>query len=188
MPTPENLTPLTDAQRELVAANVRLAWWAVDALPRLARALGRREALSLACLALCRAARTYDPARSKFSTYALLCVRQQLAHAVEAASRPVRNCGRPPLPLEEARAVGVRDPEPVESRPWLSRAVAALPPRDRRIVRLWAGLDGEPLTDREIGERLGADRTTVQHWRRRAIERLREMAPASAVAAEGGGA
>lgn len=188
MPQAENTTPLTDEQRELVAANIRLAWWAVGVLPRLAEALGTQEAVSLAHLALCRAVRVYDPSRGKLSPLVMRYVKQQLVHAVTSSRRKKRGSGMKPLPLDAARHRGVCDADPDEPTPWLARAIDGLDACDRAIVRLWAGFEGEPLTDKQIGRRLGYSRSTVSQWRHRALAELRGQVPAGVAAEEGGSA
>jgi RNA polymerase sigma factor (sigma-70 family) len=177
---PENTTPLTDGQRDLAAGHVPLARWAAWRFPRLVRQLGEQEAVSLACLALCRCARAFDPARGGFSTIAVVYVRQQLCHAAERARRKKRGGGRRPLPLDESDAPGVRDPEPAEPEPWLPAALARLDATDRLILRLWAGFDGEPMAEVAIGVRLGMTRSAVSQRRKRALRELRGMAPRGA--------
>lgn len=174
---------LTDEGRELVAANIRLAYWAVGRLPRLVEMLGVQEAESLACLALCEAARDYRPALGELSTCVMRYVKTELIRAVTASRRKKRGGGRKPLPLDVARHRGVRDAEPAEPCGWLARGMDRLDRDDREILRLWAGYEGDPLTDEQIGRRLGWNRTTVSQWRRRALAVLRAVAEA-----EGGGA
>jgi RNA polymerase primary sigma factor len=57
----------------------------------------------------------------------------------------------------------------------LSRALATLPPRDARILRLYFGIEGgrEHTLD-EIGKMLGVTRERVRQLRDRALRRLRE--------------
>jgi RNA polymerase primary sigma factor len=57
----------------------------------------------------------------------------------------------------------------------LSRALATLPPRDARILRLYFGIEGgrEHTLD-EIGRMLGVTRERVRQLRDRALRRLRE--------------
>jgi RNA polymerase primary sigma factor len=57
----------------------------------------------------------------------------------------------------------------------LARALATLPPRDARILRLYFGLEGghEHTLD-EIGKMLGVTRERVRQLRDRALKRLRE--------------
>ncbi len=61
----------------------------------------------------------------------------------------------------------------------LRRAVAELPERDREVVSLRYGLDGEPMNLAEIGRRLGISRERARQLERAALERLagvRELA------------
>ena len=56
----------------------------------------------------------------------------------------------------------------------VERALASLPPREARILRLRYGLDGgPPLTLKEIGTRIGVSRERVRQIVRRALRKLR---------------
>jgi RNA polymerase primary sigma factor len=60
------------------------------------------------------------------------------------------------------------------------RALAPLPPRDRRVIVLYYGLDsGEPKTLDEIGRMLGVTRERVRQLRDRALAALRDGGAAS---------
>jgi RNA polymerase primary sigma factor len=54
--------------------------------------------------------------------------------------------------------------------------LSGLPARDRQILRLRYGLDGDPKTLEEIGEMLGLTRERVRQIERRAMDRLRVKA------------
>jgi RNA polymerase primary sigma factor len=61
----------------------------------------------------------------------------------------------------------------------LRSALAELPERDRQVVALRYGLDGEPATLAEVGRRLGISRERARQLERAALERLatvRELA------------
>jgi RNA polymerase primary sigma factor len=51
--------------------------------------------------------------------------------------------------------------------------LASLRPREARIVRLYFGFDGDPLTLKHIGARLGITRERVRQIKVRALSRLR---------------
>jgi RNA polymerase primary sigma factor len=56
----------------------------------------------------------------------------------------------------------------------LRRLLDALGPRDRKVIEMYYGLDGdEPRTLKEIGSALGVTRERVRQLRDRALERLR---------------
>jgi len=54
----------------------------------------------------------------------------------------------------------------------LSAAVARLPEREREVIRLRYGLEGEPLSLAEIGRRLGMTRERARQIEEEALERL----------------
>jgi RNA polymerase primary sigma factor len=55
----------------------------------------------------------------------------------------------------------------------IDRALATLPPRDARVLRLYFGLDnGREHTLEEIGQMLGVTRERVRQLRDRALKRL----------------
>ena len=56
----------------------------------------------------------------------------------------------------------------------LSQALAHLPPRDRKVLQLYYGLEtGEPMTLNQIAQILGVTRERVRQLRERALEALR---------------
>ncbi|HET9065150.1 MAG TPA: RNA polymerase sigma factor RpoD/SigA [Gemmatimonadales bacterium] len=65
----------------------------------------------------------------------------------------------------------------------IDRALATLPPRDARVLRLYFGLDdGQEHTLEQIGQMLGVTRERVRQVRDRALARLRDGSAASALA------
>src|SRR5437868_1144686 len=57
----------------------------------------------------------------------------------------------------------------------IARALDVLPPRDRRVLTLYFGLEGNrPMTLQEIARELGVTRERVRQLRDRALKRLRE--------------
>ncbi|HXE58414.1 MAG TPA: RNA polymerase sigma factor RpoD/SigA [Gemmatimonadales bacterium] len=58
----------------------------------------------------------------------------------------------------------------------IEAALAALPPRDAKVLRLYFGLDdGEPKTLEEIGRMMGVTRERIRQLRDRALKQLREQ-------------
>ena len=58
----------------------------------------------------------------------------------------------------------------------LEAALAALPPRDAKVLRLYFGLDdGKSRTLEEIGRMMGVTRERIRHLRDRALRQLREQ-------------
>jgi RNA polymerase primary sigma factor len=57
----------------------------------------------------------------------------------------------------------------------IEAALATLPPRDARVLRLYFGLDdGNSRTLEEIGRMMGVTRERIRQLRDRALMRLRE--------------
>src|SRR5690606_15689887 len=68
----------------------------------------------------------------------------------------------------------IADLEQESQRDAIGRAMEILPPRERAILRMYYGLDGEEsLTLTSIAERFGITRERVRQLRDRALERLR---------------
>ena len=58
----------------------------------------------------------------------------------------------------------------------LEAALAALPPRDAKVLRLYFGLDdGKSRTLEEIGRMMGVTRERIRQLRDRALRQLREQ-------------
>lgn len=168
-------TPLTDEQRRLVEQYQHLPKWAVKKWPNLAKRLGEDEAISTAALAICHAARRYDPARSCFKTWAAKYMLGFLLRAVRTggAIRTPDYIGiridasslSDPLgdgdgefgdtiaaPEGPARLLG---PDEADA---LRRAIGRLSARDQVILNLL--LEGRTL--REIGELFRLSRERVR--------------------------
>lgn len=70
-----DVRPLTQEQRELASANIRLVRWTVARL-RLPVFVERDDAEASGYIGLCRAAQSFDPARGTFATYAQAWIRK----------------------------------------------------------------------------------------------------------------
>jgi RNA polymerase primary sigma factor len=106
-----------------------------------------------------------------------------------ALLQPTRSLDEPAISGEAGRSLGetlVLDrgededvlPGGIESdsrREAIGRALEVLPPRDRRVLILYFGLEGNrPMTLQEIARELGVTRERVRQLRDRALKRLRE--------------
>jgi RNA polymerase primary sigma factor len=106
-----------------------------------------------------------------------------------ALLQPTRSLDEPAISGEPGRTLGetlVLDrgededvlPGGIESdsrREAIGRALEVLPPRDRRVLILYFGLEGNrPMTLQEIARELGVTRERVRQLRDRALKRLRE--------------
>lgn len=167
---------LSAAQRALVAANVPL----IDAVCRRVQYrgyiafLGWEEAWSLAAHAVCRAARTYTRDRGPFWAYAAFWVKKFFLEACRAEVLFPRPMGVGPDDAFLALAGRDRPPLDVASDKELVRVVmAALPPRNRRVLRLRAA--GHSWT--EIGAKLSVSRARAAQIHDASKERVFRLAP-----------
>lgn len=174
----------TQAQRDAAAGVLSLA---VSLLRRRLRRLDEDEISSLAGLAVCRAAATWDPAKARLTTWVGWQVRRIVS---EYAGRRGRSVNATPLSalldagsLAEGHAapelIELADPsapEPAE-RSAGSEATARLlklvkrllPPRE--FAALWLR-KAEGLRLRDVGLRLGVSKERVRQLCQRALERL----------------
>ena len=136
-------------------------------------------------LGLVRAVRGFDLSRGcRFATYAYWCIRQAVRDAVAERGRLV------PVPSATRLVTLRRLAEPLDSpeermpppddvvldwlRIDLHAILLVLTPRERRVLQLRYGLlDGRPLTQEEIGRRLGITRQRVCQIEKLALARLR---------------
>ncbi len=95
-PVPRKFGPLDEKQRELVANNMALALFVVNQRTSRIKILDRDELLELAWIGLCIAAQRHIPEKTKFGTYAYICINseinRELKHLHRACRRPSRLC------------------------------------------------------------------------------------------------
>ena len=161
---PRTLTPLTPEQQQLAADNEKLIWFF---LKKYASGSDPQELYGVAAEGLIRAAATYDPARGKFSTHAMWCMRGEVEFNHRCAKRKKRS-GKPVLHMDDVDAVDPNEEynaemcgvAPLRDRPCLSldetgadveRFLRSLPARDRELVRM--RIVG--YTIKEIGDTFG---------------------------------
>jgi RNA polymerase sigma factor (sigma-70 family) len=183
---PPKPRPLTPEQRDLVAGNLGLAHHIADKmadLPLIARRLSRSERTSAAYLGLCLAARGYNPAIARFSTYATWTIRHVIMNAALEEGGVIRlprwaSGGKYPS-VEFRASVGhaalapsdlVQYEEYCDSSGEESELLALLPHDEREVIRLmyWEG-----LTRVEAGKRLGWTAGQTAAAVKRAIVTLR---------------
>ncbi len=149
---------------------------------------------------LMTAARKFDPDRGvKFISYAVWWIRQAIQAAIARHGRPVRvplnrtadlnrlgrattllteRLGRAPMERFVPTAKEGTDTATLVSSQTtdLDAALAALPPRDAKVLRLYFGLDdGKTRTLEEIGQMMGVTRERIRQLRDRALRQLREQ-------------
>jgi RNA polymerase sigma factor (sigma-70 family) len=164
--------PLTAAQRDLVAANLGLAYGE-------ARRPGRRRSGDLQAVddaavdGLIRAARAFDPGLGyRFSTLATICARNAIRGVAIHANRARR---RAPAPLVSLEASGIepaaRAASPDHDAGRFEALLGPLRARDREVLRIRFA---EGLTLRAAGDRLGCTREWVRKIEVGALARLRD--------------
>jgi RNA polymerase sporulation-specific sigma factor len=145
---------------------------------------GPQDLTGIGFIGLMKAAATFDPARGKFSTHAVVRIRGAILDSIRASH------GREGSARRNARFVSDRalathaapetEPEPErwpeETRLKLRDALAKLGRRDREVLELAYGLDGaDPLSTKEIAQRYGVTTTYIHQIRADALKRLRAL-------------
>lgn len=128
-----------------------------------------------------------EPYEEEIATVADLSL--DVTRGLVALLQPTRSLDEPAISGEAGRTLGetlVLDrgededvlPGGIESdsrREAIARALDVLAPRDRRVLILYFGLEGNrPMTLQEIARELGVTRERVRQLRDRALKRLRE--------------
>ena len=172
-------------------------WWIRQALHSAVQRQGRTVQVPLNRAAdLSRVSRAQEVLRQKLSrepyeeeiaTVADLSL--DVTRGLVALLQPTRSLDEPVLAGDAGRTLGetlVLDrnededalPGGIENdsrREAIARALEVLAPRDRRVLMLYFGLEGNrPMTLQEIARELGVTRERVRQLRDRALKRLRE--------------
>jgi RNA polymerase primary sigma factor len=172
-------------------------WWIRQALHSAVQRQGRTVQVPLNRAAdLSRVSRAQEVLRQKLSrepyeeeiaTVANLSL--DVTRGLVALLQPTRSLDEPAISGDPGRTLGetlVLDrgededvlPGGVESdsrREAIARALQVLAPRDRRVLTLYFGLEGNrPMTLQEIARELNVTRERVRQLRDRALKRLRE--------------
>lgn len=169
---PRSLTP---AQQSLAAANLGLVGHAIKMLPQALRRRATDEDLyAEGCVGLCNAARLYDPARAKFSTYATWAAYRTMLQYL----RRRRGGATPALPTvrlsDEVAAVAGREdrgPDLVDARDVYRHAVRKLSGKRKALAALFFR-DG--LGPTAVGACYGVSTSRASQWREGLVESLRE--------------
>src|SRR5919107_23341 len=125
-------------------------------------------------LGLIRAAEKFDWRRGyKFSTYATFWIRQAIQRGIANKARTIRI----PVHIGQRERKVARAERELHSR--LGRALDQLPDRERQVVKLRFGVNGnDPTPLRETGRRMGLSPERVRQLEAKALKRLaasREM-------------
>lgn len=137
--------------------------------PALRKQIAAIDSTSVAYLAICRAAVTYDPAQSKVTTYFSMAVRNALLKEIDR-NRRHRYDSPDRVPLELAEALVVGKQHALSTR--IQTAIARLPAKSRTLIhmRFFRG-----LSLREIGEQAGCDPRTISRRLAVALGRLETL-------------
>lgn len=163
---------LTEEQRAIAEQAAALVPKALAAFrfryPSLRTQLAVIDSVGVAHLAVCRAAATYDPAKSQVTTYFSTAIRNAILKEVDRERRfRYYSVERVPMELAEALAVA-----PGRYATRVQTAIARLPAKSRRLVHLRFY---KALSLREIGEQVGADPRTVSLRLTNALKTLRSL-------------
>jgi RNA polymerase sigma factor (sigma-70 family) len=174
---------VSDDPRELAEQHRHLVPYTVGRLPYATRKQhGPQDLTGIGYVGLMKAAATFDPARGKFSTHAVVRIRGAILDSIRASH------GREGSARRNARFVSDRaltthaapetEPEPErwpeETRLRLRDGLAKLAPRDREVLELAYGLDSDPLSAKQIAQRYGVTTTYIHQIRADALKKLRE--------------
>ena len=121
-------------------------------------------------LGMMRARRNHDDTRGKFSTFAYLCVRQEVGEWVRQLKRSERIMARA---MEFARS-GSYEPEgredAMDAEEFVKRGMQALTARERLVVT--RRVAGDTLA--EVGLVIARTKELVRHIERKAFEKMKQ--------------
>ena len=163
---------LSESQKQLAEQALEVVPKAIIAFrcryPTLRKQLRSIDAESVAYLAVCRAAATYDPARSKITTYFSTAIRNALLKEIDR-NRRAKYDSPQRLPLELAEALAIAPPSMSTK---LQNAIARLPAKARKLIHLRYY---RALSMREIGEQAKCDPRTIRRRLAAALEMLQTL-------------
>lgn len=175
------------ARQELILHNLRLVSHIVRKY--YASAPNQEDLVSIGTIGLVKAVDTYSVSNgARFATYAARCIqneilmhfRSQKKLSAEISLNETIDVDRDGNPLTYIDVVSCDEslPSEIERKITSDRALlyirTRLSPRERQIITLRYGLSGkEPLTQREIAQRMGISRSYVSRIEKGALEKLR---------------
>ncbi len=174
------------ARNQLVEHNLRLV---AHIVKKYYNAGGEQDDLiSIGTIGLIKAVSTFDFRKgTRLATYASRCIENEILMHFRAAKKTAQDVSisEPidtdkegnPLTLMDVIAADdtiLDDLELKINTDKLYRYMAALEPRERRLLQLRYGMVGEPLTQREVAAKFGISRSYVSRLEKRALEKLRE--------------
>ncbi len=175
------------AKNELIEHNLRLV--AHIAKKYYAVSSDQEDLISIGTIGLIKAANTFSSEKNiRFATYASRCIENEIFMHFRAARK---NAGEVNLgdPVDGDDSGGsitlldtIADPHNLEDDVCLKlhseklrQVITALPPRQRQIILLRYGLNGEePLVQREVATKLGISRSYVSRIEKKALQQLKK--------------
>lgn len=163
---------MTDGERALAEQALAIVPVVINSMnrsfPGIRRKLARIDAKAVAYLAVCRAAQTYNPEKSRVTTYFSSAIRNALLKEL-AKSQRLRYDSPERVPMELAEMETMRQGG---QQRMLPAALSALPGGARRLI---ASRYYEGMTIREMSVRFEVDEKTVRLRLRRAVALLAEI-------------
>ena len=176
-----------EARRRLIEHNLRLVAHIIK--KRYAAAKDQDDLVSIGTIGLIKAVDTFDGSKGpRLATYAARCIENEILMHFRALKKTAGDVslsepidtdseGRP-LTLMDVLAEDDTIAEDLETRVNAARLrpyiAECLDEREAQVIRLRYGLDGAPLTQRQVAVRLGISRSYISRLETRALEKLLE--------------
>lgn len=163
------MRPMTDVERSLAEEAMAIVPVVINSMgrsfPGIKKKLARIDAKSVAYMAVCRATQTYNPDKSRVTTYFSSAIRNALLKEL-ARSQRLRYDSPDRVSMELAERATVRQGGQQAKLP---AALSVLPNSARRLI---ASRYYDGLSIREIAVRLKMNEKAVRRQLRRAVEEL----------------
>jgi len=174
------------ARQRLIEHNLRLVAHIIK--KHYAAARDQEDLISIGTIGLIKAVDTFDGSKgSRLATYASRCIENEILMHFRALKKTEKDVslsepidtdseGRP-LTLMDVLAQEDTILEDLDRRMNLQRlegyVQTCLEPREQTVIRLRYGLEGEPLAQWQVAQRLGISRSYVSRLETRALDKLR---------------
>lgn len=166
------MRPMTDKERALAEEALSIVPVVINSMhrsfPGIRKKLARIDAKAVAYMAVCRAAQTYNPEKSRVTTYFSSAIRNALLKEL-AKSQRLRYDSPERVPVELAEREAVRQGG---QQRMLPAALSVLPGGARRLI---ASRYYDGLTVKEMAIKFSCDEKTVRLHLRRAVALLAEI-------------